>query len=444
MNDFYNGIQYGISAISNGIWQIFLPILVIAAFLIGYKTLFVIRKKTTVPANMTFRQFVGPTAISMGAMIGTGAILGVLGAINKYVAAGQIYIEAILFWTLIGCVVMLPLSYSETLLSKIVNRVPKEMIAHVWGPKSATVYGFSFVLLYVFGFGGFQFSGISNVLTMMSDYYLKIEIGTMQRYLCIVIPLVIITSTVVLMRKHEVFVNTMAGMIGFAVAMYFIFFVSFIIKTADYIPVFCSRMIMGIKNPLMMASGVPLGMILAFQRIIQTSEIGLGGLSMVAHENNSKPRAAALISVIPVIVTIFVAIAVTTYITSYGIYSGNIVLPADDFTRLNGLFQTIQSVSGNFGLVVLTIFTILSGASTLLGSHYYVKVIFDRNSENKNIAVYVILILAAGTLATFGFSVIFDIIDLLLFLVTFFFVTTLAAFAHKEWKNYIIVDGQKN
>lgn len=440
METIMSTISSSVSAVSDAVWQVFLPILVLLGLFIGYKNLLVIRKKTTRPASMTFRQFVGPTSISLGAMIGTGAIIGVLGALNKYAAAGQLHVEALVFWTLIGSCIMLPLSYAETMFSKIMDRVPKDMITQFLGVKIAAVYGFAYVLLYVFGFGGFQFSGISNILSMMSEQYLGVEIGVMQRYLFIVVPLVIVTAIIVLTKKHEVFVNAMASMIGFAVLLYFVFFIVFIIRTADFVPVFFSNMVEGIRNPVSMAVGVPMGIILAVQRITQTTESGIGGLPMAAHENDSKPRAAALISIIPVIATIFVAIVVTTYLTSYGMYSGRISLPSDDFTRLNGLFKTIDDITGNFGLLVLAIFAILSGASTLLGSYYYVKVLFAKNSENKNIATYIVMILSAGTLATFGSSMVFDIVDLLIFLVTGIFVVTLAIFAHKEWKKYIITE----
>ncbi len=225
-------------------------------------------------------------------------------------------------------------------------------------------------------------------------------------------------------------------MIGCAVIMYAIFFFIFVFHTSDYVGIFLGNMVKGIKNPVTMASGVPLGIILAIQRITQTTESGIGGLPMASHENNSKPRAAAVMSILPVMMTIFVAIIVTTYITSYGIYSGYIILPSEDFTRLKGFFNTTYAVTGNFGLIVLVIFAVLSGASTLLGSYYYLKVLFDQNSENKNILIYMMMILLAGTLAVFGFNVIFDGVDLLMFLVTGIFVFTLAKFAFKEWKKY--------
>lgn len=427
-----------ISKIAEVIWQIFLPILVVAAIYVGFKTIFVIKNKTTEKSSITFKQFVGPTSIALGAMIGTGAIIGVLGALDKYAAAGQMYVEGLVFWALVGSLIMVPLSYAETMLSKVMGKVPKDMIATLIGKRFAAVYAVGFVLLYVFGFGGFQFSGIGSIISLMGSQFFELDLSAVQRYLYIVIPLIIFTSAIILSKKHEFFINSMASMIGIAVFLYFVFFVVFIVKTADYLPTFMSNMVLAIQNPGSMFMGMPIGIMLAIQRISQTTESGIGGLPMAAAESDTKARAAAVISLIPVLVTIFVAIVVTTYITSYGMSIGEIILPSDDFSRLSGLFDTIYLVTGNFGLGVLAIFALFSGASTLLGSFYYVQILFENNSENKNIALFIIMITIAGTLATFGFSVVFDAVDLLMFLVTGINVLALIVFVSGEWKKYII------
>ena len=98
----------------------------------------------------------------------------------------------------------------------------------------------------------------------------------------------------------------MTYMIGTAVAGYFIFFTIFVVKTYDYIPTFFQGMIEGMKNPVNAMMGVPLGFILGMQKVIQTAETGLGALAMAAQESDSKPREAAMISLIPTAVTIFV------------------------------------------------------------------------------------------------------------------------------------------
>lgn len=209
----------------------------------------------------------------------------------------------------------------------------------------------------------------------------------------------------------------------------------FIIKTHEHIPVYLNGMIEGMTNPVNAMLGVSLGFILGMQRVIQTAETGLGALAMSAQESDSEPREAAMISLIPTIVTIFVSIVVTTYIASYGVTKGIIEFPADSVTRLKEFFMNASDVIGVFGLIVLCLFTLLSGLTTLLGSYYFLTVLFN-NKENTNIAIYLALIFTAGTLAVFGFNIVFDAVDLLLFVVGGINVTALAVFAVKKWKEY--------
>ena len=66
--------------------------------------------------------------------------------------------------------------------------------------------------------------------------------------------------------------------------------------------------------------------------------------------------------------------------------------------------------------------------------------LFKKNSINKNIAIYLGIIVVAGTLAIFGADVVFEAVDLLLFVISGINVTVLAIFTIKEWKNYRIND----
>ena len=93
----------------------------------------------------------GYSKISLGAMIGTGAVVGVLGALSKLYASGQNNIEAMAIWALIAALIMVPVSYSETLNSKIMGKTPKEYISHLINPKLGLFYAICFVALVVFG-----------------------------------------------------------------------------------------------------------------------------------------------------------------------------------------------------------------------------------------------------------------------------------------------------
>ena len=175
-------------------------------------------------------------------------------------------------------------------------------------PKFAAVYGIGFCALYVFGFGGFQFSGMDSVVTIVTDEYLSISLSPVQRYLFIVVPIILIVGIIVLTKKHDLFINAMTYMIGTAVVAYFIFFTIFIVKTSDHIPVYLNGMIEGMTNPVSAMLGVPLGFILGMQRVIQTAETGLGALAMSAQESDSEPREAAMISLLTTIDTRMVTI----------------------------------------------------------------------------------------------------------------------------------------
>lgn len=443
-------VEHAITRVSEVIWPIFLPFILLIGAIVSVRTIFLVKKQATEPAKLNLKNVVGPASISLGAMIGTGAIIGVLGALSKLSAAGQVNVEAMAIWALIGSVIMLPVCYSETLNSKIMNKTPKEYISSLMNPKLGSLYGVCFVILAVFGFGGFQFSGIDSVAaTILGDKF-GLQLSLVQRYMFIVIPVIAIVSALVLSKKHEIFINAMTYMIGTAVIGYFIFFTIFVFKTADHIPAFLSGMMEGIKNPVNAMLGVPLGFILGMQKVIQTAETGLGALAMAAQESDTKPREAAMISLLPTAITVFVSIVVTSYIASYGLNSGTLTLVNPDGTtvstvaRLGGYFATAESVVGIFGLVVLSAFTVLSALTTILGSYYYTTKLFKENTVNKNIGIYLVLVIAAGTLAVFGANVVFEAVDLLLFVLSGINVTALAIFTFKRWEVYKLDNYDEN
>lgn len=446
MHDILLQVEHLITKASDSIWPVFLPFILVVGATMAFRSIVIIQKKATEPAKLNMKNVIGPASISLGAMIGTGAIIGVLGALSKLSANGQANIEAMAIWALIGSLIMLPVSYSETLNSKIMGKTPKEYIGDLINPKLGALYAVCFVALAVFGFGGFQFSGIDSVAATIMNNKFGMELSLVQRYLFIVVPVILVVGALVLSKKHELFMGAMTYMIGTAVAGYFIFFTIFVVKTYDYIPTFFSSMIEGMKNPVNAMMGVPLGFILGMQKVIQTAETGLGALAMAAQESDSKPREAAMISLIPTAVTVFVSIVVTSYIASYGVEVGTLSLlnadgtAADTVTRLGGYFKTAEYVVGIFGLVVLSAFTVLSALTTILGSFYYTNKLFKNNSANKNIAIYLVLIIAAGTLAVFGANVVFEAVDLLLFVLSGINVTTLAIFTFKHWEVYKIND----
>lgn len=437
MNSVLDGLEVVISTISNSVWPIFLPFMFLAGAYTAIRAIFMVQKKCTEQAKVNIKNIIGPASISLGNMIGTGAIIGVMGSLSKLANSGQMYIEAMAGWGLIGALIMIPVTYSEVMCSKIMKKTPKEYIAMLLSPKASLVYTLAFVTLYLFGISGFQFSGIDAVVTIITDKYAHISLSQIQRYLFIIIPIVIFVSIIVLTKKHHIFINAMTYMIGFAVIMYFAFFITFIIKTHEYFPEFMGRLITGMKNPITAMIGIPTGLILGMQRVLQTAETGIGSQAMAAQEADTKPREAASIALIPSIITVIASIVVTSYVCSYGIHSGIIALPAGSLERLGGYFTTATSVTGGFGLFALSLFTLLSALTTLLGSFYYLSQLFNNNPENKNITIYILVVALAGTLAIFGFNIIFDAVDLLLFVVSALNITALVMFVTKGYKNYL-------
>ncbi|MBC6696395.1 hypothetical protein H9L25_06405 [Terrisporobacter mayombei] len=429
-----------ITGISDAVWPVFLPFMLIVGAFTSIRTIGMIQKKATKPAGLKFKNIIGPASISLGAMIGTGAIIGVLGALSKFSASGEVNVEAMAIWALIGACIMVPVSYAETLNSKIMGKGPKEYIGDLISPKLGMIYAVCFVALAVFGFGGFQFSGIDSVAKLVTSEFMSMDLTLIQRYLFIVVPVLVVVAALVLSKKHEVFMGAMTYMIGTAVVGYFAFFTLFVVKTGGYIPTYFANILEGMTNPVNGFSGIMLGFVLGMQKVLQTAETGLGALAMAAQEADTQPREAAMISLIPTVVTVVVSIVVTSYIASYGINNGLITFEGGAAERLAEYFFTAKEVTGMFGLVVLCAFTVLSALTTILGSYYYTTKLFKKNSVNKNIAIYLALIIAAGTLAVFGANVVFEAVDLLLFVLCGINVTALAIFTVKEWKKYVIDD----
>ena len=114
MHDILLQVEHLITKVSDAIWPVFLPFILVVGAIMSVRSIVIIQKKATEPAKLNMKNVIGPASISLGAMIGTGAIIGVLGALSKLSSNGQANIEAMAVWALIGSLIMLPVSYSET------------------------------------------------------------------------------------------------------------------------------------------------------------------------------------------------------------------------------------------------------------------------------------------------------------------------------------------
>lgn len=432
--DILNKVVVITTSLSNFIWPIFLPILILASIYIAYVTFTRITQTIPKCEKLTIKKMIGPASISLGAKIGTGAIIGVLGSLNKLSSNGQGFVEGVVLWGLIGACVLIPLTYSETLISRKLDKSPVVYIGENVSIHASKFYAIALVILYIFGFGGFQFNGIDTVVTIAANKTTGVTLTEMQRYIFVIIPIILVASIIILSKKHNLFINALSGMIGFAVVSYFIFFFVFLFKTLDHVPLFLNRAWLGFTNPITMGIGVPVGSIFGLQRIIQTSEAGLGTSPLASEEGKEMgARNSALTQVIPTAITVAVSLLITSYITSYGLENGIILLPSNGIDRLSGFFSTAESVTGSFGLIVMSVFAILSGVTTLLGSYFFLTQLFSKTSENKNIAAYISLIVVAGTLAVFGFDIIFDVVDILLFAVSGLNVLALTIYVTRQF-----------
>lgn len=435
--DFLAIIENLIGSISNCVWPFFLPFMLILGAYTSINAIFKVKRKASLPATLNAKKIIGPASISLGSMIGTGAVVGVLGSLSKLVSNGQYFLECMCLWGVIGACIMIPVSYSEVLCSKIMDKKPHQYIRDLLHPVFSGIYIAAFTALYIFGFGGFQYSGIDTVITIVTETFIGIQLSSMQRYLFIIVPIILFVSCIVVAKKHHLFIRSMTYLIFSAVILYFVFFLTFIFKTTDYIPVFFEKILQGMANPVTAMLGMPTGFILAMQRVCQTAETGLGSLAMAAQEEDTAPREAAIIALIPCVTTLIVSMIVTSYITSYGVAHGLFTLPEDALGRLGGYYNTAVAVTGNLGLIALTIFSLFSALTTLLGSYYFLTQLYN-NSENKNIAIYIAIEIIAGTLAVFGFNIVFDAVDLLLFVVSGINIVALAVFVTNGYKKHIL------
>ena len=75
-------LEHLITKTSDVIWPVFVPFMLILGAYMAFTTIFKIQPKLTKPSKLKFNNMIGPASISLGAMVGTGAIVGVLGALS--------------------------------------------------------------------------------------------------------------------------------------------------------------------------------------------------------------------------------------------------------------------------------------------------------------------------------------------------------------------------
>lgn len=438
MEKFLSYMGQDVNSLSNIIWALAMPFLIVITIIISIKIIFKIKNKTTPSEGIGIIKTFKNSVVTMGTIIGTGALVGVLGSLSTMASEGQTYIEGVCIWGLLGLLILAPFAYSETLMARIVKLSTKDYITKFLGAKTANFYKLIFIIIFVFGFGGFQFSAINAAVNMVLIKSGNQNLGTLDTFSMIVIPLMIILSAVVLLKKEGLILKALTTLTTISVSLYIIFFFVFLFKTDNYIPVFLYRMFESIKNPVSMMIGMPLGLMVGIQKLMQTADVGIGVFGMAANSNKGNDREAALASSIVLLMLFIVGILATTYVTSYGVEHHKMILKTSNANVLLGFYNSAISVTGIFGLIAVAGFSILTGISALLGRYYYLRRILNL-SDNKIVAMYIILLSITGTFAVFGFSLVFNMVDLLIFVAFAINIMAIYKFTmRKQWELYII------
>lgn len=425
-------IAASISLISELLWEFFLPILILLGLFINalmVKNYAKLSQSDSSPWNLS--KIRGALSISLGSKVGTGAIIGVLAAMWQS-GAGENTGVGIVFWVFVGIFFLVPITYSEVLFTQICKQSPREFIAKNLNKKLAAVYGIGLVGLYAFGFVGFQLTGVQTVIRYFSETYIDHQITSRAALTFIVLPIIIFVAMVIVTKSHQLFINTLSSLVFIIIMAYLLFFLFFVYQTSDFISEYIRQIFKQVSDFTSISIGLPIGLIIAFQRIIQISETSLGTSALSSSDRENSPRREAIIQTVATLISIAIAVIITSYISSYGqSHFEEVRLTASSFDRIKGFIFTISSVTGYVGLAVILFFFIVSGFTTILGSFHYVNTSLEL-PENARILVYLSLISLSGALSVTHFDIIFEASNLLMFIVGFINLLAMARFIYNK------------
>ncbi|KEI97798.1 sodium:alanine symporter family protein [Clostridium botulinum] len=415
-----------------------MPFIIIATLYVNYKRkkfFNVISKKDS--TKIEFNKVKNALSISLSSKIGTGAVIGVLAAMWKTSQNG-IGGEAVVLWVIIGMILLIPLTYSEVFFTQVINKTPRNFIERYINKKVAAIYAVSLVILYSFGFTGFQMTGVQSVVKIFAKQNFNYNFTTKGRLIFIVIPIIVIVSFIVLTKSYKLFINVLGSLVSLLIILYAGLFLVFLFITRSFIPQYLSIIWRDFLNFRTAATGIPIGVIVGFQRIIQVSETGLGTSALASSDMMNSPRREAMLQTIATIITICNAIIITSYVFTYGRYNLNgVVLSGDGLDRIANYLNSAYGVTGFLGQSIIIMFFLTCGFTTVLSSYHFINTIIYFN-ENKRIAFYICLVTASGILSVSNFDMIFDAVDLLMFIVATINITALCIFAYKDIQNYKI------
>lgn len=420
-----------ITWLSDYLWEFFLPLLILLGLFINIKMLKVRDKISEADSSpWDINKMRGAFSISVASKVGTGAIIGVLAAMWQGSAQGAGG-EAIVFWVLVGMFLLVPITYSEVLFTQICKQSPRDFIHLNLNSKMARFYAFGLVALYAFGFVGFQLTGVQTVIGYISMNYFDYQFNADTALFYIVIPMVSLASLIVITKNHHLFINVLSSLIFMVILVYIFFFFLFVYSTQDFISEYFSRIYADMMNFRSATFGIPIGIIIAFQRIIQISETSLGTSALSSSDRENSPRREALIQTVATVLSIGVAVIISSYIFSYGLSQiEGVDLVGNGIERIRGFLVTVYAVTGYVGLSVVILFFIISGFTTTLSSFHYVNTCLKIN-ENSRVITYIFLISASGVLSVTHFDLIFEVVNLLMFTVGIINLLAMANYIYK-------------
>ncbi len=217
-----------------------MPFIIIAALYVNYKRkkfFNVISKKDS--SKIEFNKVKNSLSISLSSKIGTGAVIGVLAAMWKTSQNG-IGGEAVVLWVIIGMILLIPLTYSEVFFTQVINKTPRNFIERYINKKVAAIYAVSLVILYSFGFTGFQMTGVQSVVKIFAKQNFNYNFTTKGRLIFIVIPIIVIVSSIVLTKSYKLFINVLGSLVSLLIILYAGFFLVFLFITRSFIPEYLS------------------------------------------------------------------------------------------------------------------------------------------------------------------------------------------------------------
>lgn len=418
-----------------------MPIVLILGVILSFKS-FKLIKNLKFEDNNGFSDYKNSFFISLSSKVGTGAIIGVLAAMYKISNKNHMG-EGILLWVFLGSLILIPITYFEVFFTKLTNKSPRDFIAFSLNKKLGFIYTLSLVLLYCFGFVGFQFSGILTVSKIFVFDNFSLQISNLNLFFFLVIPILILIFSVIITKNHELFANVLASTISIVIFLYVIMFMMFLSKTSNYIPKYFNLVIKDFLNPKSFFIGLPIGFLVGFQRIIQTSETALGTSSLSSLESTNNPKKEALIQVFASICTLFIAVFITSYIFSYANNMYNLDISSNSMQRISVYIDSIYNILGLGGVIIMVLFFVSSGFTTILGSYHFLKNSFDIKEE-QSIIFYMILLTLAGFLSISNFTIVFDIADLFMFVVSGINIASIYVFVCKYAYKFIIKGENQN